>query len=211
MVRILLVDDHPMMRSGMRQLLELEDELSVVGEAASGEEALELVPSLQPEMILLDLNMSGMSGVETLIKLREMDVSAIILIVTVSDDHNDVIAAMRAGADGYILKDAEPEELIQAVQDASKGQLTVSPQLTKALAMALRDNTASARDTLETLTERELEILTLVAKGFANKAIANKLSITEATVKVHVKNMLKKLKLESRVKAAVWAIENNLV
>ncbi len=208
MIKILLVDDHPMMRRGVKQLLELQDNIEVVGEASSGEEAISLVPVLDPDMILLDLNMKGMSGIETLLFLRKQGVSACIVIMTVSDDYQDVIAALRGGADGYVLKDAEPEELVSAVLDAARGQIVVSPQLTNALAMALRDDTTSPKDIVATLTAREAEILKLVAKGYANKPIASSLSITEATVKVHVKNMLKKLQLDSRLKAAVWAVEN---
>lgn len=211
MIQVLLVDDHPMMRRGIKQLLGLQDNIEVVGEAGSGEEAIRLVPVLDPDMILLDLNMKGMSGIDTLALLREQGVSACIMILTVSDDYQDVIAALRAGADGYVLKDAEPEELVSAVLDAAGGQIVVSPQLTNALALALRDDTSSPKDIVATLTAREEEILKLVAKGYANKPIANSLSITEATVKVHVKNMLKKLQLESRLKAAVWAVENGVV
>lgn len=210
MIQVLLVDDHPMMRRGVKQLLEFHDNIRVVGEAASGEEAISLVSVLNPDMILLDLNMKGMSGIETLLLLREQGVSASIMIMTVSDDYKDVIAALRAGADGYVLKDAEPEELVRAILDVAEGQIVVSPQLTNALAMALRDDSTSPRDIVATLTAREVDVLKLVAKGYANKPIANSLSITEATVKVHVKNMLKKLQLDSRLKAAVWAVENDV-
>jgi DNA-binding NarL/FixJ family response regulator len=208
MTKIVLVDDHPMMRRGIRQLLELEKGMDVIAEVGSGEEASDLIAGLAPDMILLDLNMKGMSGIETLKKLREQGVSATILIVTVSDDHSDVVAAIQSGADGYILKDAEPEELIKAVKAAANGQMVVSPELTQALASALRNERATAQDVFNSLTDREAQILKLIAKGYANKAVANNLYITEATVKVHVKHLLKKLQLRSRLEAAVWAVEN---
>ncbi len=211
MMKIFLVDDHPMMRRGMRQLLDLYDGMQVVGEANSGEEACALVKSVAPDMILLDLNMKGMNGIETLYKLREQDVTACIVMVTVSDDHEDVIAAIRAGADGYVLKDAEPEELVAAVRHVFEGQLVVSPQLSKALAAGLRSDAPRHNDILATLTIREKEVLKLIAKGLANKLIASELCIAEATVKVHVKNLLKKLKLRSRLEAAVWAAEFGLL
>ncbi|GLF40432.1 DNA-binding response regulator [Pseudomonas aeruginosa] len=180
-VRLLLVDDHPMMRKGVAQLLELEDDLSVVGEAGSGEEALRLAAELDPDMILLDLNMKGMNGLDTL----------------------------RAGADGYLLKDMEPERLLEHIRQAATGQMTLSPQLTQILAQALRGDDRSK--SLDELTERERQILRQIAHGYSNKMIARKLDITEGTVKVHVKRVLHKLGMRSRVEAAVWAVENDLV
>lgn len=200
-----------MMRRGMRQLLDLHEGMQVVGEAGSGEEACTLLKSVDADMVLLDLNMKGMNGIDTLYKLREQAITARIVVVTVSDDYNDVIAAIRAGADGYVLKDAEPEELIAAVRRVFAGQLVVSPELSKALAAGLRSDTLNTGDILATLTAREREVFKLIVKGRANKFIAASLSIAEATVKVHVKNLLKKLKLKSRLEAAVWAAENGLL
>ncbi|MFT5691322.1 MAG: two-component system nitrate/nitrite response regulator NarL [Oceanicoccus sp.] len=211
MIKLFLVDDHPMMRRGMKQLLDLHEDMQVIGEACSGEEACTFLKSIDPDIILLDLNMKGMSGIDTLYKLREQEVTARIVMVTVSDDYDDVIAAIRAGADGYVLKDAEPEELIAAVRNVFQGQLVVSPELSKALAAGLRSENPNVSDVLATLTLREREVLKLIVKGRANKFIATSLSIAEATVKVHVKNLLKKLKLRSRLEAAVWAAENGLL
>ncbi|MDF3936422.1 two-component system response regulator NarL [Pseudomonas citronellolis] len=207
--RLLLVDDHPMMRRGVVQLLEFEDDLCVVGEAGSGEEALRLAAELDPDMILLDLNMKGMNGLETLRALREAGVDARIVVFTVSDDRGDVISALRAGADGYLLKDMEPERLLEHIRQAATGQLSISPQLAQVLAQALRGDEPTR--SLEDLTERERQILRQLAHGFSNKMIARKLDITEGTVKVHVKRVLHKLGMRSRVEAAVWAVENHLV
>ncbi|MCY1411788.1 Nitrate/nitrite response regulator protein NarL [compost metagenome] len=206
--RILLVDDHPMMRKGVVQLLELEDDLSVVGEAGSGEEALKLSAELDPDMILLDLNMKGMNGLDTLRALRENGVDARIVVFTVSDDKSDVISVLRAGADGYLLKDMEPERLLEHIRQAATGQLTLSPQLSQVLAQALRGDEHPKR--LDELTDRERQILRQLAHGYSNKMIARKLDITEGTVKVHVKRVLHKLGMRSRVEAAVWAVENHL-
>lgn len=207
--RILLVDDHPMMRKGVIQLLEFEDDLQVVGEAGSGEEALRMAAELEPDMILLDLNMKGMTGLDTLRVLRENGEDARIVVFTVSDDRNDVINVLRAGADGYLLKDMEPERLLEHIRQAATGQLTISPQLTQVLAQALRGDDRPKG--IEELTDRERQILRQLAHGYSNKMIARKLDITEGTVKVHVKRVLHKLGMRSRVEAAVWAVENHLV
>lgn len=207
--RILLVDDHPMMRKGVVQLLEFEDGLEVVGEAGSGEEALRMAAELQPDMILLDLNMKGMTGLDTLRAMRENGEDARIVVFTVSDDRNDVINVLRAGADGYLLKDMDPERLLEHIRQAATGQLTISPQLTQVLAQALRGDDRPKG--IEELTDRERQILRQLAHGYSNKMIARKLDITEGTVKVHVKRVLHKLGMRSRVEAAVWAVENHMV
>ncbi len=202
---LFLVDDHPMMRRGIRQLLELEDDLTVIGEANDGEQALAQIDQLQPQLVLLDNNMPQLNGVETLKRLREQGFGGKVLLFTVSDAEEDVRDAMRFGADGYLLKDMEPERLIQQVREALQGALVVSPGLTMVLAQALRSpQGASQAD----LTERERQVLKMIAGGHSNKAIGKRLGITEGTVKVHVKNLLHKLGLRSRVEAAVWALEH---
>ena len=202
---LLLVDDHPMMRRGMRQLLELEDDLVVIGEANNGLEACELVQRLSPDLVVLDNNMPQLNGVETLKRLREQGFAGKILLFTVSDAEHDVRDAMRFGADGYLLKDMEPEHLIARLREVLRGTLVISPSLTTVLAQALRaPQSASSLD----LTDRERQVLKMIAAGLSNKMIGNKLGITEGTVKVHVKNLLHKLGLRSRVEAAVWALEH---
>ena len=203
--RLLLVDDHPMMRRGIRQMLELEDDLHVVGEAGNGEEALALIHSLKPDLVLLDNNMPQMNGLETLRRLRSLDCTAKVLLFTVSDAEDDIRDALRLDADGYLLKDMEPELLVQYIRDALAGELVISPGLTQAMAQALRS--APRQATVE-LTERERQVLKSIASGYSNKVIGHKLGITEGTVKVHVKNLLHKLGLRSRVEAAVWAMEH---
>ncbi|MET1077629.1 MAG: two-component system response regulator NarL [Pseudomonas sp.] len=203
--RILLVDDHPLMRRGMRQLLDLEEDMEVVGEASHGVQALEQVAALQPELVLLDNNMPQMNGLETLRRLRELQFKGKVLLFTVSDAQDDIRDALRLDADGYLLKDMEPELLIQLIRDALHGTLVISPALTRVLAQALRAPVGSSPIDL---TERERQVLKMIAGGNANKVIGHKLGITEGTVKVHVKNLLHKLGLRSRVEAAVWAMEH---
>lgn len=202
---ILLVDDHPLMRRGMRQLLELQEDFHVIGEASNGEEALQSVPDLQPDLILLDNNMPQMNGIETLKRLRQNGYRGTVLMFTVSDAENEVRDAMRHGADGYLLKDMDPDQLIVQIRDALDGIIVVSPALTRVLAQALRAPASSAEFEL---TDRERQVLKSIATGSSNKVIAQKLGITEGTVKVHVKNLLHKLGLRSRVEAAVWALEH---
>jgi two-component system nitrate/nitrite response regulator NarL len=204
--RLMLVDDHPMMRRGIRQLLELETDFLIVGEANNGEEALALVDELQPQLILLDNNMPLLNGIETLKRLRQVGYSGKVLLFTVSDAEKDVRDALRYGADGYLLKDMEPEKLIQQVRDALQGELVISPGLTRVLAQALREPQAATNQV--ELTEREQQVLRMIAGGNSNKMIGRKLGITEGTVKVHVKNLLHKLGLRSRVEAAVWAMSH---
>ncbi|GGH92756.1 two-component system response regulator NarL [Pseudomonas fluvialis] len=208
-IRILLVDDHPLMRRGMRDLLAMEDDLQPVGEAGTGEEALRLVDELDPDLILLDLNMPGMDGLETLQRLREAKVDARIILFTVSDDQSHVLEALRQGADGYLLKDMDPEQLVEQVRAAANGKLALTPELTLILAQAIRERPSNASQNANaSLTKREKDVLRLIAKGLSNKMIARKLGITEGTVKVHVKNLLHSLRLRSRVEAAIWATEH---
>lgn len=205
-VSILMVDDHPLLRKGLRQLIEFEDELEVIGEASSGAEALSMAEQSEPDLITLDLNMQGMDGLETLRALRAQGVSSRILMLTVSDNDEDVLEAIRSGADGYLLKDMEPDELIEKIKEAALGKMVMSEKLTQILATALRKPEKKGVNILSSLTSREYEILKLIAKGLSNKLIARELDISDGTVKVHVKHLLKKLNLKSRVEAAVWMV-----
>ena len=197
---ILLIDDHPMLRTGVKQLISMAPDITVVGEASNGEQGIELAESLDPDLILLDLNMPGMNGLETLDKLREKSLSGRIVVFSVSNHEEDVVTALKRGADGYLLKDMEPEDLLKALHQAAAGEMVLSEALTPILAASLRVNRAT--------TERD--ILKLIAQGLPNKMIARRLDITESTVKVHVKHMLKKMKLKSRVEAAVWVHQERI-
>lgn len=208
--RVLVIDDHPLLRKGVLQLLELTDGFTVVGEAASGREGIELAKQLDPDLILLDLNMKGINGLETLRTLRDMGVDSRIILLTVSNAPEDLIAAIRAGADGYILKDNDPDDILSLIGNAMQGQTAISPELASLLAAALREESMSDQRSHASLTERETAILRCLAAGMSNKLIARELDIMESTVKVHVRNLLKKLKFRSRVEAAVWAVANQV-
>ena len=207
---VIIIDDHPLFRKGVSQLIALNDQLHLIGEASSGEEGLELARALEPDLILLDLNMKGMSGIETLRALRDADLAARILILSVSDAADDLVAAVRAGARGDLVKDMEPEELLARIVEAMRGRIVISESLNGLLARSLRDEAQAAERSLAPLTERERDILGCLASGLSNKLIARDLNIAEGTVKVHIKNLLKKLKFRSRLEAAVWAIDQNL-
>lgn len=205
--RLITIDDHPLFRKGVADLLEMDSQLEMVGEADSGEQGLILVDNLHPDLILLDLNMRGMDGIETLKQIKQRDGDARVIMLTVSDNEEDVVAALRAGADGYLLKDMEPEDTLAYLRLAAQGKMVISDRLTELLAHALRSEGNHPSDVEQAgLTEREEQILQLIAHGLSNKMIARKLDITEGTVKVHVKHLLKKLNLRSRVEAAVWAV-----
>lgn len=207
---ILLIDDHPMLRNGVKQLISLDAQLKVIAEAGNGEQGLALAEQLDPDLILLDLNMPGTNGLETLDLLRRIDLSGRIVVFTVSNDEEDVVSALKRGADGYLLKDMEPEELLTALHQAAAGQLVLSETLTSVLISSLRETPPATQRDLQQLTRREQDILRQIARGLPNKTIARKLNITESTVKVHVKHLLKKLQLKSRVEAAVWYLQNKM-
>ncbi|HHQ6539606.1 TPA: two-component system response regulator NarL [Serratia fonticola] len=205
---ILLIDDHPMLRNGVKQLISMDPRLQVIAEASNGEQGVELAELHDPDLILLDLNMPGMNGLATLDRLRQTALSGRVVVFSVSNHEDDVVSALKRGADGYLLKDMEPEELLKALHQAAAGQMVLSEALTPVLAVSLRENRPAVERDIQQLTPRERDILKLIAQGLPNKLIARKLTITESTVKVHVKHLLKKMKLKSRVEAAVWVLGN---
>jgi len=207
---ILIIDDHPFFRKGVSQLIAMDPQFKLIGEAANGPEGIELSRSLKPDLLLLDLNMKGMNGIEVLKVLKNSDLDSIVIIMTVSNAQEDLVAALRSGADGYLLKDMEPEEFMSKLQRAVQGHMVLDETLTSMLANALRTEHQAPAATDSTLTDREREILTLIADGMSNKLIARELDISDGTVKVHVKHLLRKLNLNSRLEAAAWAHEHGI-
>lgn len=204
---VMIVDDHPLFRKGLRQLIEFEDELEVIAEASNGRDAIALAAEHEPDLIILDLNMQGIDGLETVKEMRKLEITSRIIMLTVSDNDEDVVTAITNGADGYLLKDMEPEDIVHNIKLAVTGKMAISPTLTEALASALRKPDKPKDNPLTSLTSRELEILKLIAKGLSNKLIARELDISDGTVKVHVKHLLKKLNFRSRIEAAVWMVD----
>ena len=205
---VVIVDDHPLFRRGLTQLLATLPRFTLLGEASSGGEGIELIRRTRPDLLLLDLNMKDMSGLDVLREIKAGDLDTRVVMITVSDQADDLIAALRAGADGYLLKDMEPEQMLECLQSAADGRIIVSEQLTHLLAVALRRQKRPESTDEAGLTEQELRILERIASGKSNKLIGKELDIAEGTVKVHVKHILRKLNLRSRVEAAVWSVEN---
>jgi len=200
---LMIVDDHPLMRRGVRQLLTLAPRLTVIAEASNGTEALAEARRQEPDLILLDLNMKGMSGLDTLKALRHDGIHSRILVLTVSDARSDIFAMVDAGADGYLLKDCEPDILLEHILQASRGEKVFSESVASYLAQR-----PHSTDPLRQLTEREQNVLQEVARGLSNKEIAANLHISEETVKVHIRNLLRKLDVRSRVAATVMWLES---
>lgn len=204
-VTIIIIDDHALFRKGVSQMISTDSEFTVIGEAASGEEGLLLVEKLKPDLVLIDLNMKGMSGMKVLMQIKEKKLNSRCIILTVSDAEDDLLEALRAGADGYLLKDMEPENLCLSLKKAMSGATVLHESLTEILKNALIHPNLTRSDDEVSLTEREREILECLANGLNNKTIARALGISDTTVKVHIKHLLSKLKLTSRLEAAVWA------
>jgi two-component system nitrate/nitrite response regulator NarL len=210
-ISVLLVDDHTLFRSGIRSLLQRHPEFNVVGEAADGFEGIKRALQLQPQVVLLDLNMPGMSGVETLQLMRQDCPDTAIVMLTVSEDAEDLSVALKAGASGYLLKNIDTDYLTRAIRRAAAGETVVAEAMTAKLVAQLQSGAAApVASELDKLTPREREILDCLARGESNKSIARNLELAESTVKIHVQNVLKKLKLSSRVQAAVYAVEHRM-
>ena len=204
----MVVDNHPLFRRAARDLMECDGGFRVVGEAGSGREGLELAFSLQPDLVLLDVRLGDMDGIDALRRLRETGVETRVAVITASRDPADLQAALRAGADGYLLKSAEPHALLAQLRRVAAGQMVLADGLAESLARSIRDD-RGRREAMELtgLTARERQILECIAAGHSNLKIAAELEISDATVKVHVKHVLKKLGLHSRVEAALWCLD----
>jgi two-component system nitrate/nitrite response regulator NarL len=209
-MNLLLIDDHALFRIGLSELLERRD-INVVAALGDCDEGMQMVQDLQPEVVLLDMRMPQMTGVEVLRALRDRGQTMPIVMLTTSRDERDVIDSLQAGAQGYLLKDMEPDELIEALEKIVQGQTVVAPELTGVLARAVKgDAEQLVPKTVADLTPREREILCHLAAGQSNKVIAKELGISDGTVKLHVKAILRKLDVHSRVEAAVIAVEQNI-
>lgn len=218
-IRVLIVDDHAMVRQGLRTFLELQDggalPIEVVGEAINGLDAVDLAARLQPDIVLLDLVMPEMDGIQATSRILERSPGSRVIILTSFGEEERVLPAIRAGAQGYLLKDIPPRELVQAVRDAHLGRVQLHPEVARklmAVAAAREQPRAGPADgtTEESLTDREREVLALIAEGRNNREIAEILVISEKTVKTHVSNILNKLHLDDRTQAAIYALRHGL-
>jgi DNA-binding NarL/FixJ family response regulator len=213
MTRVMIVDDQSMMRAGLRMVLEAEDDFQVVAEAGSGDEAIALLPGARPDVVLMDVQMPGMDGLTATRKITESGgSSARIVILTTFDRDDYLFEALNAGSSGFLLKNAPPEELVNAVRIVASGDALLAPAVTqRVIAAASQHRHRKPTNTDAGLTEREADVLRLVAKGMSNAEIAAELYLGEATIKTHMSNMLVKLNLRDRVQAVVWAYEHGFV
>lgn len=208
-IRVLLADDHVVVRAGIRQFLEQSPDIQVVAEASNGQEACELLEQFKPDVAVLDIQMPSMSGIEVTRWIRTNRLAVGVLVLTAYDDDPYVQAVLQAGANGYVLKTAEPQEIVEAVRDVFHGKSVLDAALTQKLIAKLSGKSETAM--VEPLTERELQILTLTAKGFTNKAIGMQLSISDRTVQNHLANIFQKMNAESRTEAVMRAVSLGLI
>lgn len=214
-IRVLLVDDHAMVRRGMRDFLELHDDIEIVGEAVDGGDAIEQAGSLRPDIVVMDLMMPGIDGIEATARIRAELPEVEVIALTSFVEEARVLAAIEAGAAGFLLKDAEADELAAAIRAAAAGEVHLDPAIAGIVARRMRAGNADAAagqhaDGISSLTQRERDVLACVAQGLPNRAIAHRLGITERTARTHVSNILAKLGLASRTQAALFAVQNGL-
>ena len=215
-IRVLIVDDHAMVRQGLRTFLELQDgstlPIEVIGEAANGKQAIDLAYRTQPDVVLLDLVMPEVDGIQAAERIVECSPHTRVVILTSFGEEDKILPAIRAGAQGYLLKDIPPEELVQAIRRVYLGQVQLHPEIARKLMAALAAHKErTPQDATEALTSREREVLQLISEGCNNRVIAEKLVISEKTVKTHVSSILSKLHLEDRTQAAVYALKHGAV
>lgn len=207
-IRVLLVDDHQVVRRGLRTFLEVQGDIEVVGEAGDGEEGVARAQELRPDVILMDVKMPGIDGIEALRLLRDAENPARVLIVTSFTEQRTVVPALRAGAAGYVYKDVDPVALADAIRSVHAGHVLLQPEVAGALLSQEQGGTGQGRG--NALTEREREVLGLISDGRSNREIARALVLSEKTVKTHVSNILMKLDLADRTQAALWAVRNGM-
>jgi two-component system, NarL family, nitrate/nitrite response regulator NarL len=210
-LRVLLIDDHQLFRSGVKALLARQADIEVVGEAADGLDGVQQAMQLRPDIILLDLHMPGVGGREAVRTLSEDLPATRVLMLTVSEDADDLLDTLHAGAAGYLLKNIDTEYFVDAIRRAAAGDSVVSPEMTGKLVAGLKRKTVALLPEKDRLSAREREVLAALARGASNKELAREFELAESTVKIHVQNILRKLKLSSRVQAAVYAVEHGIV
>jgi len=211
-IRILVADDHSLIRQGLKQILELEEDLSVVAQASDGREAVWLAKEHNPDVVLMDINMPGTNGLQAIKEIKQEQLKCKIIVLTIHEDREYLFKTLQLGAEGYVLKDAEPSVLIQAIRYVHSGQTYIQPNMTKELVQEYNRVTVREKEKkrIDNLTSRELEVLKLIAEGMINKEIAKQLYISEKTVKNHVSNIFKKIDVSDRTQAAIYAFKHDI-
>lgn len=210
-ITIMIADDHLLMSEGIKQILELETDIDVIAQAEDGEEAIEKAVKYNPDVILLDINMPKMNGIDVLRRLKDLGVKSDVIMLTIHEDREYLRETIKIGADGYVLKDSDADGLIKAIRDVNNGKTYIQPSIASLLVNDIgRVEENSDFQRIESLTKREYEVLILIAEGLNNKDIADKLYISEKTVKNHVSSIFKKLDVNDRIQAAIFAFKNNI-
>jgi NarL family two-component system response regulator LiaR len=210
-IRVLICDDHPIVRQGLQTFLNLQEDMEVVGEASDGEDAIGKARAYRPDVVLMDLVMPNVGGIEAIERMRAESIPARVIVLTSFSDDDKIFPAIRAGATGYLMKDVPPQELAKAIRMAHAGESLLHPDVARRVMEQLRGGNEERADGLSRLTEREIDVLKLIAKGRSNKEIAHDLVLSEKTVKTHVSNILQKLHLSDRTQAALLAVRERLV
>lgn len=211
-IRVLIADDHAMVRQGLTTIIELEEDMFVVAQASNGEEAINLARKERPDVILMDINMPGINGIQAIKTLKEEDSNYKIIVLTLHQDREYLFKTLQMGCEGYVIKDAESSVLIEAIRSVYKNQTYIQPNMTGELVREFNRVTLSEneRHFANNLTNREIEVLLLITEGMINKEIAHKLYISEKTVKNHISNIFKKLEVNDRTQAAIYALKHNI-
>lgn len=210
-ITVLIADDHALIREGIKQILELEGDICVIGQANDGEEAFELAEKLNPDIILLDINMPNINGIEALRRFKDMGIKSKVIILTIHEDKEYILKTLKLGANGYMLKDSSANSLIEGIRRVAKGERYIQSSVADLVSASRDDDSVDKSiEQINSLTNREYEVLILIAEGLNNKDIAERLYISEKTVKNHVSNILKKLDLNDRVQAAIFVYKNNI-
>lgn len=210
LISLLLADDHSLLRQGLKQLLELNEGIQVIEQASNGEEAIEKSIKYKPDVILLDINMPKINGIEVLRRLKDIGLESKIIMLTIHDEKEYLLETVKVGADGYVLKDSDSETLIDAIKTVYEGNTYIQPNLAALLVRNYDNNKFNGENKIDSLTKREYEVISLIAEGLNNKEIAERLFISEKTVKNHVSNIFRKIGVSDRLQAAIFAYKNNI-
>jgi len=211
-ISVMIADDHSLLRQGLKQILELERDIVVVAQASNGEEAVQYAEEYKPDVILMDINMPGMNGLQAIGEIKQKELSSKIIVLTIHEDREYLFKTLQMGVEGYVLKDAEPYVLIEAIRSVNAGQSYIQQNMTSELVKEFNRVTQHNKEKQEdnNLTPREIEVLELIAEGMINKEIAKKLYISEKTVKNHVSNIFRKINVSDRTQAAIYAFKHNI-